>query len=132
MSVLYSVCLAWATGKFLPRIFKLILRLLANFSHSSLSHEPFPNLLDAAGWYHTPLLIRTTAPSGPSGGRKKKIGFTTVYDQMGKCFQAVGIRGSSVTHLPRAAGAKSLEQKGVSEEQIRRLGRLTPPSPAEL
>jgi hypothetical protein len=47
-------------------------------------------------------------------------------------FQAVGIHGSSVTHLPRAAGAKSLEQKGVSEDQIRRLGKLTPPSPAEL
>ena len=102
---------------------------MANFSHSPLSHEPFPNLLDAASWYHTPLLIRTPAPSGPSGGRKKKIGYTTVYEQMGKCFQAVGIHGSSVTHLPRAAGAKS---QGVSEEQIRRLGKLTPPSPAEL
>ena len=41
---------------------------------------------------------------------------------MVKCFQAVGIQGSSVTHLPRSAGAKSLEQKGVSEDQIRRLG----------
>jgi hypothetical protein len=45
---------------------------------------------------------------------------------MSRCFKAVGIRGSSVTHLPRSAGAKSLEQKGVSEDQIRRLGELTP------
>ena len=79
--------------------------------------------------------MRTTStgpapPSGPSG--RKKITYSTLYDQMVKCFQAVGIQGSSITHLPRSAGAKSLEQKGVSEDQIRSLGKLTPPSPAEL
>ena len=86
--------------------------------HSSIRHEPFPNLLDRKRWYRTRLLI-------PLSSRKKstgKIAYSTLYEQMAKCFKAVGIRGSAVTHLPRSAGAKSLEQKGVSEDQIRRLG----------
>jgi hypothetical protein len=42
-----------------------------------------------------------------------------------------GIRGSSVAHLPRSSGAKSLEQKGVSEDQTRILGKLTIASKAK-
>ena len=67
------------------------------------------------------------APSGPKG----KVTYTTLYDQLSKCFKAVSIRGSSVTHPPRSSGAKSLEQKGVSEDQIHWLGELTIASKAK-
>jgi len=78
---------------------------------------PFPELLNCRKWYCTPLLSKSSgpAPSGPKG----KVAYTTLYDQLSKCFKAVSIRGSSMTHLPRSSGAKSLEQKGVSEDQIR-------------
>ena len=106
--------------------------LLANYPsiHSSIVKEPFPELLNHREWYRTPLLSKKSsgpAPSGPKG----KVAYTTLYDQLSKCFKAVGIRGSSVTHLPRSSGAKSLEQKGVSEDQIRRLGKLTIASKAK-
>jgi len=103
--------------------------------HSSIRHEPFPDLLDRKSWYRTRLLIPLSSrkkSTGPAPSGPRKISYSTLYEQMAKCFKAVGIRGSAVTHLPRSAGAKSLEQKGVSEDQIRRLGKLTPPSPAEL
>ncbi|KAN0075157.1 Transcriptional activator of glycolytic enzymes domain containing protein [Elaphomyces granulatus] len=84
----------------------LVMRTGKTNQTGKVDQEPFPDLLDRKSWYHTPLLMRTTstgpAPSGPRGG--KKIAYLTPYDQMAKCFQAVGIQGSSVTHLPRSAG----------------------------
>jgi hypothetical protein len=105
---------------------------LANYPsiHSSIVKEPFPELLNRRKWYRTPLLSKKSSGPAPSGP-KRKVAYTTLYDQLSKCFKAVGIRGSSVTHLPRSSGAKSLEQKGVSEDQIRRLGELTVASKAK-
>ncbi|KAN0075171.1 hypothetical protein V8E54_007782 [Elaphomyces granulatus] len=43
--------------------------------------------------------------------RGKKIAYSTLYDQMAKCFQA-GIQGLSVTHLPDPLGPRAWSRRG--------------------
>ncbi|KAF2191868.1 hypothetical protein K469DRAFT_555883, partial [Zopfia rhizophila CBS 207.26] len=51
------------------------------------------------------------------------LSYTSQRDWVAKAFEDVGISSSKKTHIGRAAGAKTAELKGVSQEQIRRAGR---------
>ncbi|KAF2178632.1 hypothetical protein K469DRAFT_331606 [Zopfia rhizophila CBS 207.26] len=82
-----------------------------------LTDEPFPDFSERSAWYGIRLIKRT------SGDRQEPLSYTSQREWVAKAFEYVGISSSKKTHIGHAAGAKTAELKGVSEEQIRRAGR---------
>jgi hypothetical protein len=82
-----------------------------------LTDETFPDFASRPAWYGIRLMKRA------NGDRHEPLSYTTQREWVGRAFQYVGIFAKKKTYIGRAAGAKTAELKGVSEEQIRRAGR---------
>ena len=83
-----------------------------------LGEEPFPDFSQRSAWYGTRLIKAST-----TGSSTAPFSYNSQRDWVIKAFQYAGIFSAKKTHLPRGAGAKLAELKGVSKNQICRAGR---------
>lgn len=84
-----------------------------------LTDEPFPDLSSRPRWYD----IRLLKSTGPGAVATSELRYTSQRDWVNKAFKYTGIQSSKKTHIGRSSGAKTVELKGVDQEQIRRAGR---------
>ena len=82
-----------------------------------LSEEAFPDFSERSAWYGTRLI------KAMAGDPSAAFSYNSQREWVAKAFQYAGIRSQKKTYLGRSAGAKLVELKGVSEDQIRRAGR---------
>ena len=80
-----------------------------------LGEEPFPDFSQRSAWYSTPLIKASCSATA--------LSYNSQREWVTKAFQYAGISSAKKTHLGRSAGAKLVELKGISEDQIRRAGR---------
>jgi hypothetical protein len=82
-----------------------------------LTDEPFPDFSRRAAWYNIRLI------KGSTGDREAAFSYNSQREWVAKAFGYIGIASQKKTHIGRGSGAKMVELKGVSEEQIRRARR---------
>jgi len=84
-----------------------------------MTDEPFPDFSQRPAWYD----IRLIKGSGKNIDRTSALAYTTQRDWAIKAFSYAGISSHKKTHMGCSSGAKTVELKGVNEEQIRGAGR---------
>jgi hypothetical protein len=82
-----------------------------------LTNEPFLDFGSRARWYDVRLLKSTDA--SPTS----IFAYNSQRDWVIKAFAYAGIQSNKKTYVGRSSGVKTAELKGISEAQIRRVGR---------
>jgi len=76
------------------------------------SGEPFPCFRTSEDWYSIKLLKRDNVHIDAA------LSDSTARDWTRRIYNAGGIKGSKVTHMPRASGSRIAEANNVSEAQV--------------
>jgi hypothetical protein len=84
-----------------------------------LTDEPFPDLSQRPAWYN----IRLLKGSAAGASCTASLAYNSQRDWVSKAFDYAGVVSHKKTHIGRSSGAKPVELKGISEDQIRRAGR---------
>ena len=77
-----------------------------------LSGEPFPCFRTSQDWYGLKLLKRDNAHL------EEKLSDSTLSSWTRRIYTASGIKGTKVSHMPRASGTHIAEANNVSEAQV--------------
>ena len=82
-----------------------------------ISDEPFPDFSKRSAWYNIRLITSSTR------GREAAFSYNSQRDWVTKAFQYISVFPQKKTHIGQSTGAKTVELKGVSEDQIRCAGK---------